>query len=119
MLLALPKGLVDPGEKPEQTAIREVLEETGLTATTITKLRDIKYVYVRSWGDGERVFKIVSFYLLRYESGTIDNIEAAMRIEVKQALWIPLEGAALKLTYSGEREVVKAAQEYLKSHSEA
>jgi 8-oxo-dGTP pyrophosphatase MutT (NUDIX family) len=119
MLLALPKGLVDPGEKPEQTAIREALEETGLTATTITKLRDIKYVYVRSWGDGERVFKIVSFYLLRYESGTIDNIEAAMRIEVKQALWIPLEGAALKLTYRGEREVVKAAQEYLKSHSEA
>jgi hypothetical protein len=42
-----------------------------------------------------------------------------MRVEVKQALWIPLEGATLKLTYSGEREVVKAAQEYLKSHSEA
>jgi 8-oxo-dGTP pyrophosphatase MutT (NUDIX family) len=119
ILLALPKGLVDPGEKPEQTAIREVLEETGLTATMVTKLRDIKYVYVRSWGDGERVFKIVSFYLLRYQSGTIDNIESAMRVEVQQALWIPLEGAALKLTYGGERQVVKAAQEYLKSHSEA
>jgi 8-oxo-dGTP pyrophosphatase MutT (NUDIX family) len=118
-LLALPKGLVDPGEKSEQTAIREVMEETGLTAAMIAKLRDIKYVYVRSWGDGERVFKIVSFYLLRYTSGTIDNIEPAMRVEVKQALWIPLEGATLKLTYSGEREVVKAAQEYLKSHSEA
>ena len=62
VVLALPKGLVDPGEKPEQTALREVREETGLTATSITKLADIKYVYVRSWGDGQRVFKIVSFY---------------------------------------------------------
>ena len=69
MVLALPKGLVDPGEKPEQTALREVREETGLVATTITKLGDIKYVYVRSWGDGERVFKIVSFFLLRYRVG--------------------------------------------------
>ena len=51
VLLALPKGLVDAGEKPEQTAIREVMEETGLTATLVTKLGDIKYVYVRSWGD--------------------------------------------------------------------
>jgi 8-oxo-dGTP pyrophosphatase MutT (NUDIX family) len=118
-LLALPKGLVDAGEKAEQTAIREVLEETGLTAALVTKLRDIKYVYVRTWGDRERVFKIVSFYLLRYESGTIDNIDSEMRVEIEQALWIPLEEAALKLAYGGEREVVRAAQDYLKSHSEA
>src|ERR1700757_2427119 len=59
-VLALPKGLVDPGEKPEQTAVREVFEETGVTAILIGKLADIKYVYVRSWGDRERVFKIVS-----------------------------------------------------------
>jgi 8-oxo-dGTP pyrophosphatase MutT (NUDIX family) len=119
MLLALPKGLIDPGEKPEHAAIREVREETGLTVTPITKLRDIKYVYVRTWGDQERVFKIVGFYLMRYESGTIDKIDSAMRVEVKQALWIPLQDAALKLTYGGEREVAKAAVEYLKSHSEA
>ena len=49
-------------------------EETGITASLITKLTDIRYVYVRSWGDGERVFKIVSFYLLRYESGRIDDV---------------------------------------------
>ena len=90
MLLALPKGLVDPGEKPEQTAVREVREETGLTATPIVKLGDIKYVYVRSWGDQQRVFKIVSFYLLRYESGKIDEIAEEMRIEVKRARWMPL-----------------------------
>src|SRR6185503_2773806 len=67
VVLALAKGVVGRGEKPEQTALREVREETGLTATPITKLGDINYVYVRSWGDGQRVFKIVSFYLFRYQ----------------------------------------------------
>jgi 8-oxo-dGTP pyrophosphatase MutT (NUDIX family) len=118
VVLALPKGLVDPGEKPEQTAIREVREETGLTGTPITKLGDIKYVYVRSWGDRERVFKIVSFYLLRYESGRIDDVSSAMRVEVKQASWIALEEAAYKLAYRGERDMVRRAQEYLKLHPE-
>jgi hypothetical protein len=82
-------------------------------------LKDIKYAYVRSWGDQQRVFKIVSFYLLRYRSGQIDDIDAAMRIEVKRALWIPLAESAQKLSYRGEREVVTAAQNYLNSHPEA
>src|SRR3989449_4153131 len=82
-VLALPKGLVDPGEKPEETAIREVREETGIQATMVGKLTDIKYMYVRTWGDNQRVFKIVSFFLLLYESGEIDDVAAAMRIEVK------------------------------------
>jgi 8-oxo-dGTP pyrophosphatase MutT (NUDIX family) len=116
LLLALPKGLLDPGEKPEQTAVREVAEETGLTAVPIVKLGDIKYVYQRSWGDGERVFKIVSFYLLRYESGKIDAIHDAMRVEVKRALWVPLEEAARRLTYKGEKDMVQRAQLYLKVH---
>ena len=55
-------------------------------------------------------------YLLRYESGEIDEIAPAMRIEVKRALWIPLEAAERKLAYRGEREVVRLAQEYLESH---
>lgn len=118
MLLALPKGLVDPGEKPEQTAVREVAEETGLIAVPVVKLGDIKYVYVRTWGDKERVFKVVSFYLLRYESGEIDAIGEDMRIEVKRALWIPLEDAARQLAYKGEKEMVQKAQEYLKAHPE-
>jgi 8-oxo-dGTP pyrophosphatase MutT (NUDIX family) len=118
VLLALPKGLVDPGEKPEQTAIREVREETGLTAVPITKLADIKYIYVRSWGDKQRVFKIVSFYLLRYQSGRIDEVAPAMRVEIKRAVWIPLEGGARKLTYRGERDMARRALEYLKSHPE-
>jgi 8-oxo-dGTP pyrophosphatase MutT (NUDIX family) len=118
VVLALPKGLVDPGEKPEQTAIREVLEETGLVAAPVAKLGDSKYVYVRSWGDKQKVFKIVSFYLLRYKSGAIDEIDPAMRVEVKRAIWIPLEGATRKLAYQGEREIVRRAQQYLKSNPE-
>jgi 8-oxo-dGTP pyrophosphatase MutT (NUDIX family) len=118
VILALPKGLVDPGEKAEQTAVREVREETGLTASVVGKLVDTKYVYVRTWGDGERVFKIVSFYLLRYESGTIDDVTEAMRVEVKRALWIPLEEAPKKLAYRGEREAAQRAIEYLKAHPE-
>ena len=118
MLLALPKGLVNPGEKPEQTATREVVEETGLTAIPVTKLGDIKYAYVRSWGDKQRVFKIVSFYLFRYQSGQIDEIAPEMRIEVKRAMWIPLEDAARKLAYRGEKDMVRRAEAYLKAHPE-
>ena len=52
---------MDPGEKAEAAALREVREETGISGTALAKLTDIKYVYVRTWGDGQRVFKIVSF----------------------------------------------------------
>jgi 8-oxo-dGTP pyrophosphatase MutT (NUDIX family) len=118
VVLALPKGLVDAGEKPEQAALREVREETGLVVTPVTKLGDVKYVYVRSWGDGQRVFKIVSFYLLRYQSGEIDDVAAEMRVEVKRASWISLEEAPRKLAYRGERDMVKRALQYLKSYPE-
>jgi 8-oxo-dGTP pyrophosphatase MutT (NUDIX family) len=114
--LALPKGLVDPGEKPEATAQREIREETGVEAELVTKLTDIKYVYTRSWGDRERVFKIVSFYLFRYRNGEIGKISPEMEIEVKQALWLPLEEAGKKLAYSGEKDVARRAGEYVAAH---
>ncbi len=114
-VLALPKGLLDPGETPQATAVREVHEETGIVAELVTKLTDIKYVYVRTWGDGERVFKIVSFYLLRYGSGEIDDVTAEMRIEVKRALWVPLAEASRQLMYSNERKVLRLAQDYLET----
>ena len=117
-LLALPKGNVDAGEKPDQTAVREVREETGLEATLVAKLTDIKYVYVRSWGDKQRVFKIVSFYLLRYSSGRIGKIADDMRHEVQHSLWIPLDEAPRRLSYRGERDAVKLALDYLKKHPE-
>src|SRR5436305_14628928 len=115
-VLCLPKGLVDPGEKALDGALREVREETGIPATLITRLADIKYTYVRSWGDGERVFKIVSFYLLRYESGRIDNIAEEMRIEVAFARWIRLEDAPKLLAYRGEKQMARKAIEYLSTN---
>ena len=117
-VLALPTRLVDPGVKAEMAALREVREETGISGTALAKLTDIKYVYVRTWGDGQKVFKIVSFYLLRYDAGTIDAIAPEMRIEVKRALWIPLEEADRRLTYRGEREVIRLARKYLDTHAE-
>jgi 8-oxo-dGTP pyrophosphatase MutT (NUDIX family) len=117
-VLCLPKGLVDPGEKALEAALREVREETGITAALVTKLADIKYVYVRSWGDGERVFKIVSFYLLRYESGRIDNVTDEMRIEVARARWVRLEDAPKLLAYRGEKLMARKALEYIGDHAE-
>jgi 8-oxo-dGTP pyrophosphatase MutT (NUDIX family) len=117
-VLCLPKGLVDSGERALEAALREVREETGLTAVPITKLGDSKYVYVRSWGDGERVFKIVSFYLLRYESGRIDHIADEMRIEVARATWVRLQDAPKLLAYGGEKKMARQALEYVKAHAD-
>jgi 8-oxo-dGTP pyrophosphatase MutT (NUDIX family) len=117
-LVALPKGSIDPGEQPEETALREVREETGVRADMVAKLADIKYVYVRNWGDRAKVFKIVTFYLLLYRSGRLGNISPAMRVEVQNAFWLPLENAPSKLSYKGEREIAERALQYLKSHPE-
>ncbi len=115
-VLALPKGLVDPGEKPLETALREVYEETGVTADLVAKLADVKYVYTRSWGDGGRVFKIVTFYLMQYRSGRINEIAAAMRIEVARARWVRLEEAQTLLAYKGEKQMAQRALEYVGKH---
>jgi len=103
---ALPKGNIDPGEKPPETAVREVLEETGVEGRIVEKLGDVKYVY--TW-DGERIFKVVSFFLLRAGRGRIGEIEEAMRVEVAEARWLPLEEAPRLLAYGGEREMAAKA----------
>jgi 8-oxo-dGTP pyrophosphatase MutT (NUDIX family) len=117
-IIALPKGAIDEGEKPEQTALREVTEETGVQAELVGKLADIKYFYVRNWGDHARVFKIVSFYLFLYRSGRLGNISREMRIEVHKAYWLALDDAPKALSYQGERDVVERAQQYVKAHPE-
>lgn len=113
---ALPKGLVDPGEKPDETASREIREEAGVEAELLTKLTDIKYFYVRSWGDHAKVFKIVSFYLFRYRSGTLGDIPPEMRVEVRNVAWVPLDEAPRRLSYSGEKKVAKLAQQWIAEH---
>jgi 8-oxo-dGTP pyrophosphatase MutT (NUDIX family) len=109
---ALPKGLIGAGEKPEQTALREVAEETGVEARSLGKLGDVRYVY--TWA-GERIFKVVSFYLLRYSSGRLGDIPPEHAHEVAEARWLPLEDAPRLLAYGGEREMARKAIEALSS----
>ena len=107
---ALPKGHIDPGERPEETALREVREETGVEARLEEKLGDIRYVY--TW-EGERIFKVVSFYLVRAVRGRIGDIADEMRVEVADARWLPLDEAPRLLAYGGEREMARKAIERL------
>ena len=106
-ILALPKGLVDPGEAPDQTALREVREETGVAGRLDGKLGDVRYTY--TW-QGERVFKIVSFYLVRYSRGRLGDLDTRHRHEVADVRWLPLDEAPRLLAYSGEREMVERAR---------
>jgi 8-oxo-dGTP pyrophosphatase MutT (NUDIX family) len=104
---ALPKGNLDPGERPAETAVREVWEETGVRGRLVEKLGDVKYTYTRR--SGVRVFKVVSFYLLTAGRGRIGEIEERMRIEVADARWLPLDEAPRLLAYGGERQMAKEA----------
>jgi 8-oxo-dGTP pyrophosphatase MutT (NUDIX family) len=110
---ALPKGLIDEGEAPEQTAAREVAEETGAEGELAGKLGDIRYVYSRR--GGERVSKVVSFYLLRYAGGELGAIAPEQRREVSEARWLPLARAPRLLAYPGEREIAEKAIALLES----
>jgi ADP-ribose pyrophosphatase YjhB (NUDIX family) len=117
-VFALPKGGVDEGETPEQCAGREVYEETGVRGLLLFRLTTIRYLYQRSWGGREHVSKAVSFYLFLYQSGRLGQIHPEMRDEVRKAFWFPLEKAHRKLTYRGEREVLKMAQKIAREHPE-
>jgi len=107
---ALPKGLVDPGETPAEAAIREGFEETGVAGRLVTKLGDVRYVY--TW-EGERVFKIVSFFLARAGRGRIGELPPGMEVEVAEARWLPLADGPALLAYKGERDMAATAAESL------
>jgi 8-oxo-dGTP pyrophosphatase MutT (NUDIX family) len=114
-LWALPKGNIGPGEDAAQTAVREVAEETGARGRLERKLGDVRYVYTQTWGEdaGERVFKIVSFYLLRYTGGRLGDVPPEFAHEVAEARWLPLAEAPTLLAYGGEREMARKALESL------
>jgi 8-oxo-dGTP pyrophosphatase MutT (NUDIX family) len=98
----LPKGGPNPGESSEETATREVREETGVTATVREPLGDVTYWYRRG---GRRVFKTVHFFLCDYVSGSTEDHDH----EVEDARWIPLTSARKVLSYSGERVLIARA----------
>jgi 8-oxo-dGTP pyrophosphatase MutT (NUDIX family) len=116
-LWALPKGRIDNGESGEATALREVAEETGAHGRSLGKLGDVKYVY--TWppkpAEGERIFKIVSFYLVRYQGGRLGDVPEAFRHEVAEVKWLPLADAPRLLAYGGEKEMAKKALGFLEN----
>ena len=103
---ALPKGIIGRGERADAAALREVAEETGVEASLVAKLADTRYVY--TWA-GERIFKVVTFYLLRYRRGRLGALVARHQHEVAEARWLPLEEAPQLLAYRGERQVAEQA----------
>jgi 8-oxo-dGTP pyrophosphatase MutT (NUDIX family) len=98
--------LIADEEEPAAAALREVTEETGVEARLVEKLGDVRYVY--TWA-GERVFKVVSFYLLRYRRGRLGDLAPEHRHEVAEARWLPLDEAERLLAYRGEREMAGKA----------
>jgi len=101
-VLALPKGHLEESESPGEAALREVREEAGVEARLVEPLGDVRYWYTRG---GRRIAKVVSFFLLQYVSGEVDDHD----FEVEHACWMPLEQAARELTYAGEREMAARA----------
>jgi 8-oxo-dGTP pyrophosphatase MutT (NUDIX family) len=106
----LPKGVVEPNEEPEQTALREVQEETGLEAVIVRPLGDISYWFVWS---GTRVRKKVSFFLMQAVGGDISQHDH----EMEDVGWFSLAVALKKATYPSERDVIQRAAEALQSSS--
>jgi 8-oxo-dGTP pyrophosphatase MutT (NUDIX family) len=102
----LPKGLVEPDETPEQAAVREVQEETGLEAEVEASLGEIRYFYV--W-EGVRVRKAVHFFLMRATGGDVSQHDH----EMEDVRWFPLAVTLRRATYKGEREVLQRAAERL------
>ena len=103
-VLALPKGHIEPGEAPEETAV----QETGISGTLVTPLEEISYMY---WSrvSRARVAKTVAFYLLAYRAGSPAHHDA----EVEGVRLVPVADASGVLTYPGERRVMDRALAWL------
>jgi 8-oxo-dGTP pyrophosphatase MutT (NUDIX family) len=103
----LAKGGIERGETKEQAAIREVREETGMTAEIEADLGDTKYMYV--WDD-IRIRKTVHFFLMRHTGGNVDDRDD----EMEEIRWFPLERAIKRAAYRGERDMLVKASELLR-----
>lgn len=103
----LPKGHVEEGERVEETALREVREETGLEGRVVKKLGDIRYSYRDKTKEGEpiRIYKRVHFYLLRYVKGDVRDHDH----EVDEARWFPMDQVIKNLKFATERKMVHRA----------
>jgi 8-oxo-dGTP pyrophosphatase MutT (NUDIX family) len=107
---ALPKGLIERGEAPEAAAQREAREETGLSGTIVTKIETIKYSYMAKWENPPtRIFKIVTFYLLRYTGGDPSQHDR----EVDRVEWFPIDQAISSASYPQEKGVLRKAKEMI------
>ena len=107
---ALPKGLIEPGEAPEAAAQREAREETGLSGTIVSRLDTIKYSYMAKWETPPiRVFKIVTFYLLRFTEGDPSQHDR----EVDRVEWFPIETAIASASYPQEKSILRKAKELI------
>ncbi len=100
----LPKGIVDKGETPELTAVREVREESGLSGRIVDKLGDITYwYYIR--GENSKCRKTVHFYLMEY----IEGSTAQHDFEVDEAVWYPMDEALQKVSFRGDKAILEKA----------
>jgi len=107
---ALPKGLIERGEAPEAAAQREAREETGLSGTIVTKIDTIKYSYMAKWENPPtRIFKIVTFYLLKYTNGDPSQHDR----EVDRVEWFPIDQAINNASYPQEKGVLRKAKEMI------
>lgn len=106
----LPKGLVDNGESPEETARREVREEGGVETALLQLIEKIEYWYVsKQAGVPTRFHKFVHFFLLRYLSGDPKYHDH----EVNEARWVEISQAETMLTFESEKKVLAKAKEVI------
>ncbi|WP_237587061.1 NUDIX hydrolase [Pontibacter russatus] len=108
----LPKGLVDAGEAPEATAVREVREEAGIKTEILRKIETIEYWYVGDKGKQRvRFHKFVHFFLLRYIAGQVSDHDW----EVNEARWVPIVQAVKILAFKSERQALEKAIDMIKA----